>query len=251
MGNVCTVESMGLLVFSDELDKIELSGSNKLVLTISPNSYGIATKDSSFREALEKTDYLVLDGVYFGLAALLMQGKVIKPNQGPHVFDYYIKKMNEVGGRVFFLGSTEETLEKIRKQAEAKYPNVQVETYSPPFKPVFSEEDNAVMLDRISQFKPDVLFVGMTAPKQEKWAYEHREKIDAKVTCCVGAVFDWFAGNEKVIAPIWWKLRLAWLVRTINRPEILKRYPCVGIFFWDLLLVLLRIKKEETVGRPA
>ena len=245
------INSMGLRVYSDDLTKIELSRPNKLILTISPNSYGIATKDKLFREALETTDYLVLDGVYFGLAALLMQGKVIKPNQGPDVFDYYIKKMNELGGKVFFLGSTEETLRKIRERAALMYPNIQVETFSPPFKPEFSREDNEAMLSRINQFKPDVLFVGMTAPKQEKWAFEHQNEMDAKVTCCVGAVFDWFAGNEKVIAPIWWKLRLAWLVRTINRPEILKRYPCVGIFFRDMLLVLLRIKKEETAGRPA
>ncbi len=243
------IDSMGLRVFSDDLRKIELDRPNKLILTISPNSYGMATKDTFFRESLENTDYLVLDGVYFGLAAFFLHGKSIKRNQGPDLFDYYIKKMDEMSGRVFFLGSTEETLGKIKERASLLYPNVHVGTYSPPFKPVFSENDNSKMIEQINSFKPDIVFVGMTAPKQEKWGYENKDRIDAKLTCCVGAVFDWFAGNEKTIPKIWWKLRLAWLIRTINRPEVLKRYPSVGIFFWHLLLVLLRIKNEKTIGR--
>lgn len=98
------VDSMGLRVFSDDLSKIELARPNKLLITISPNSYGIATKDPYFREALENTDYLTLDGVYFALAAFFMHGKLIKRNQGPDVFAYYIREMDRVGGRVFFWG---------------------------------------------------------------------------------------------------------------------------------------------------
>lgn len=139
---------------------------------------------------------------------------------------------------------------KIREQAARKYPNVEVGTYSPPYKPVFSEADNFRMVAAINAFKPDIVFVGLTAPKQEKWGYQNRDRIDAKLTCCVGAVFDWFAGNERVIPQIWWKLRLAWLIRTINRPEILKRYPSVGVFFWHMVLALFRLKKEESIGRP-
>ena len=82
-----SIQSMGLNVYSDDVSKIELARPNKLVLTISPNSYGIATKDALFREALERADYLVLDGVYFGLAALIMQHKLIKPNRGPDIFN--------------------------------------------------------------------------------------------------------------------------------------------------------------------
>lgn len=246
MNELCFVESMGLKVYSDHLKRIELCGSNKLLLTISPNSYGIATKDILFREALERADYLLLDGVYFGLAALLMQGKVIKRNQGPDVFRYFMSEMNKQGGRVFFIGSTKATLEKMRAAAARAYPNIMVGAYSPPFKPEFSTADNSAMIGHINGFKPDIVFVGMTAPKQEKWAYANRNEIDAQLTCCVGAVFDWFAGNEKEIAPIWWKLRLAWLIRTINRPEILKRYPSVGIFFWHLFLALVRVKRFES-----
>jgi len=101
------------------------------------------------------------------------------------------------------------------------------------------------MYQSITDFQPDVLFVGMTCPKQEKWAYQNKNNINVSLICCVGAVFDWYAGNQKDIHPLWWKLRLAWLKRTIDRPEILLRYPNIGIFFKDLFLSLIGIKKND------
>jgi N-acetylglucosaminyldiphosphoundecaprenol N-acetyl-beta-D-mannosaminyltransferase len=83
----------------------------------------------------------------------------------------------------------------------------------------------------------------MTCPKQEKWSHKNKNKLDTKLIISVGAVFDWYAGNQKDIHQLWWKLRLGWLKRTIDRPEILKRYPNIGIFFWHLLLIRIGLKK--------
>ncbi len=238
-------ETLGYRVFSDDLSKIEFSDSCILCNTISPNSYGIATKDGLFRKSLKETDYLVLDGVYFALASILLKGKNIKKNQGPEVFDFFIKKMNIEQGRVFFLGASQSTLDKIQIRLKKDYPNVTAEFMSPPYRKEFSLEENKVMLDAINVFKPDILFVGMTCPKQEKWVFQNKQRIDAKLACSIGAVFDWYAGNQKEIHPLWWKLRLAWLKRTIDRPEILRRYPNIGIFFSHLLLAILGIKKYK------
>ena len=95
----------------------------------------------------------------------------------------------------------------------------------------------------MNSFQPDIVFVGMTCPKQEKWSYDIKDELNTRLICSVGAVFDWYAGNLKEIKPIWWKLRLAWLKRTFDRPEILKRYPNIFIFFWYLFLVLVGFKK--------
>jgi len=237
------VRVFGLDVFSDDLDKIPLARPCATIATISPNSYGISTKDADFRAALAEADYLVLDGVYFGLAAILLERRFIKPNQGPDVFFFFIRKLNETGGKAFFLGSSDETLRKIKDRAAIEYPNVAVDFLSPPFKTEFDDQDDRYMLERINAFSPDILFVGMTAPKQEKWAHRHRRRISAKLAISVGGVFDWYAGNERAVAPIWWKLKLGWLVRTIRRPEILKRYPSIFIFFRHLFLAVIGIKK--------
>ena len=239
------IESMGFRVFSDDLSKIPLEGNCRLINTISPNSYGISTKDDFFRKSLRETDYLVLDGVYFALSSILLSGRNIVKNQGPEVFYFFMNLLNEREGKAFFLGSGSDTLEKIRKRAAKDYPNLQISVLSPPYKAEFSDQENNQMINQINSFKPDILFVGMTAPKQEKWAFKHRNLLNTKLVVSIGGVFDWYAGNEKSIAPIWWKLRLAWLVRTFQRPQILKRYPNIFIFFLHLTLAFLGIKKYK------
>lgn len=238
------INAMGFNVFSDSLEKINLNSSvAKTLNTISPNSYGISTVDFEFKKSLKESSFLVLDGVYFALASILLKGKNIKKNQGPDVFNFFIKKMNSEKGRVFFLGSSKSTLKKIKNRLEDEYSNVSAEFLSPPFKSNFSESENALIIEKINKFNPDIVFVGMTCPKQEKWANQNRFHLNTKLICSIGAVFDWYAGNQKNIHPLWWKLRLGWLKRTIDRPEILKRYPNIAIFFYHLLLVFFRIKK--------
>ena len=136
-------------------------------------------------------------------------------------------------------------LQKIKDRLSKEYPNITVETFSPPFKKEFSKEDNDDMVSRINKFNPNILFVGMTAPKQEKWAVKHRDRLHCNLVVSIGNVFDWYAGTQKEIHPIFFKLRIAWLVRIFLRPEILKRN--LGnqmLFFWHLVLVFLKIKKE-------
>jgi N-acetylglucosaminyldiphosphoundecaprenol N-acetyl-beta-D-mannosaminyltransferase len=239
------VEVIGYKVFSDDLSLIPVENSTcKVINTISPNSYGVATKDDEFDQALKASDYLVLDGVYFAVASILLKGKNIKANQGPDVFYHFLKRLDEKKGRAFFLGSTPNTLEKIERNAKIKYPGITLDYYSPPFKPKFSDEDNNIMLERIKSFKPDVLFVGMTCPKQEKWAIKNRDGIEAGLALCIGNAFDWFAGTQKAIHPFWFKVKLGWFVRILLRPEIFKRN--IGNqmkFFWHVIMIFLRIKE--------
>lgn len=236
---------MGYDIFSDNLSKIELTDKCKVLSTISPNSYAIAERDSIFKKSLLKSDFIVLDGVYFGLAAILTKRKIIKTNNGPSVYDYFIKKMNRQKGRVFFLGSTNDTLQKIKLRLVKEYPNISADFFSPPFKNNFSDKENKIMISAINKFNPDILFVGMTCPKQEKWVYKNSKLINTKLICSIGAVFDWYAGNTKEIHPIWWKLKLGWLKRAIDRPEIIKRWPGDIFFLWHLFLVFFKIRSES------
>jgi N-acetylglucosaminyldiphosphoundecaprenol N-acetyl-beta-D-mannosaminyltransferase len=233
---------MGFNVFDDNLEEIEIDNGNMLLNTIGPISYGISTKDDYFRLALKESDFLVLDGVSFGLSGIILKGTLIKINQGLDVFHHFMNKINSVNGKVFLLGSTISILERMKHRAALDYPNVEVAYYSPPFKDEFNDDDNQIMIDRINRFQPNILFVGMTCPKQEKWSFKNKHRIEANLTCSIGAVFDWYAGI-KPIAPIWWKLRLGWLKRAFDRPEILKRYPNIGIFFWHLFLAIIGFKK--------
>ena len=237
------VSSMGYKVFNDSLDKIIFQSKPLIINTISPNSYGIAFKDSKFRNALKSSDFLVLDGVYFALSSIILNKKNIKKNQGPDVFLHFMNRFEKIGGKIFFLGSTNDTLDKISIKCRKIYPNLQIETFSPSYSDDENFVENDYILQKINQFQPDVLFVGLTCPKQEKWVFVNGKYINTKYICSIGAVFDWFAGNQKEIHKLWWKLRLGWLKRTIDRPEILKRYPNIFIYFRDLLLYIIRFKK--------
>jgi N-acetylglucosaminyldiphosphoundecaprenol N-acetyl-beta-D-mannosaminyltransferase len=243
-----TIHTLGFTVLSDELDVIPIRSEQcRVINTISPNSYGVSTKDPVFEKALKTSDYLVLDGVYFAFSSLMLQGKNIKRNQGPDVFYHFIDRLNKQGGKAFFLGSSESTLQKIKSRAKNEYPDITVETHSPPFKPEFSAEEDAAMVEKINAFAPDILFVGMTCPKQEKWAIAHRHQLKASLVICIGNVFDWYAGTQKAIHPIWFKLRIGWLVRIFLRPEVFKRN--IGnqmLFFWHVILIFFKIRKYDT-----
>jgi N-acetylglucosaminyldiphosphoundecaprenol N-acetyl-beta-D-mannosaminyltransferase len=242
-----TVSVLGYKVFSDSLSKIPIRADKcrSVNCSISPNGYGLAVKDPVFKKALQNTDFLVLDGVYFALASICLKRKNIKKNQGPEVYKYFISKLNEMHGRAFFLGSSESVLQKIKDRIAIEYPNVTVSSFSPPFKPEFSAEDNMEMVSKINEFKPDVVFVGMTAPKQEKWTYQHKDKLNAGLIISIGNVFDWYAGTQKEIHPFFFKIRMAWLIRIFLRPEVFKRN--IGnqmLFFRHLALMVLGLKKQ-------
>lgn len=239
------IKTLGFTVFSDNLSVIPIVGKKcRVINTMSPNSYGVATKDPKFKKALRASDYLVLDGVYFAIASLLLQGKNIRRNQGPDVFYHFINRLNEQKGKAFFLGSSVTSLQKIKDRANVEYPNIRIEYFSPPFKAEFSMEENTAMVEKINKFKPDILFVGMTCPKQEKWAIQHRPQLNVGLVICIGNVFDWFAGTQKSIHPFWFLIRLGWFVRIFLRPEVFRRN--IGnqmLFFWHLILIFLKIKR--------
>ena len=241
------VQTLGLKVFSDNLSVIPIqSGNCRVINTISPNSYGISTKDIEFRNALKNSDYLVLDGVYFAFASILLLGKNIKRNQGPDVFYHFMNRLNVQKGKAFFLGSTESTLQKIKFRSQIEYSNIIIESFSPPYKSEFSDEENKLMVKRINFFKPDILFIGMTCPKQEKWAIKHYKQLNTGLVICIGNVFDWFAGTQKPIHPFWFKVRMGWFIRIFMRPEVFRRN--IGnqmLFFWTVILIFLKIKKYD------
>ena len=139
---------------------------------------------------------------------------------------------------VMFMGSSEKVLDLIVKRAAEVYPHLKVVTYSPPYKPEFSDEDNKAIIDAINAANPDLLWIGMTAPKQEKWTYSHWNELN--IHChvgTIGAVFDFFAGTVER-APIWWQRHgLEWLYRLLKEPKRMWRRYIIGntLFLWNML----------------
>lgn len=186
-----------------------------------PHSLVTAQKDPAFAEALQNADILLPDGMGILKASRMLGGSITERVSGPDVFLGLLGRMQKEGGHsCFFLGSTEETLGAIARRMQTEYPAIRLAgMYSPPFTDAFTREQNQEMIDAVNAAKPGVLWVGLTAPKQEKWVRQNLDKLDVKLVGCIGAAFDFFAGTKKRSAPIFRRLGLEWLPRFVREPR--------------------------------
>ena len=223
-----------MIAFKSQLS--DLPEQKLLINTINSYSYTMARKDILFAEALLKGGELIPDGAGIVMAFKWLKKQKIERIAGWDLFLYEMQKLNTthklqmngiaVKATVFFLGSSDKVLAKIKDRAAYDYPNIEIYTFSPPFKSEFTKEDNQKMIDAINMVQPNLLWIGMTAPKQEKWAYLNYDNLDVNGHIgTIGAVFDFYAGTIKR-APLWWQVHsIEWLYRLINEPKRMwKRY---------------------------
>lgn len=156
---------------------------------------------------------------------------------GPSLMGEIFKISAKKGYRHYFYGSKEETLELLEKKLKENYPGIKIAgMYSPPFRPLTEEEDKAV-IERINEANPDFVWIGLGAPKQEKWMAAHQGKIDG-LMLGVGAGFDYYAENIKR-APMWMqKHNLEWVYRLVQDPKrLFKRYWSTNTkFIWNAMI---------------
>lgn len=206
---------------------------------LNPHSYAVALDDTQFAAALKDADWLIPDGVGVVMASRMLGGSIKQRVTGTDIFLALNERMNLASGSsVFFLGATEETLDLIRQRMARDFPRIRVAgCYSPPFKPMYSSAELAEMIAAINVAAPDVLWVGMTAPKQEKWIHENRSRLKVKFAGAIGAVFDFYTGRVNRSPIIFQKLGLEWLPRLVQQPRRLWRRMFVSapIFMWHTL----------------
>lgn len=226
-----------------------------LINTINAHSFNTAQKDGRFAEALSKGDYLIPDGASIVKACHWLKA-TSQPKERIAGWDLFTLEMQRLEQksrqrlpadnqlRVMFMGSSEKVLGLIRKRAAVDFPNLEVVTYSPPYKPLFSDDDDKAIIEAINKANPDLLWIGMTAPKQEKWTYAHWGELD--IHChvgTIGAVFDFYAGTAQR-APRWWQEHsLEWLYRLMKEPKRMWRRYVIGnpLFVYNVL-------KEKYLG---
>ena len=223
-----------------------------LINTVNAHSFNTAKKDQLFADALTNGDVLIPDGVSIVKACKWIKAKS-QPQERIAGWDLFFFEMNKLEKKseeqsvknenaksltVMFMGSSQKVLDLIVKRASVDYPHLKVVTYSPPYKPEFSDEDNKAIIEAINAANPDLLWIGMTAPKQEKWTYSHWNELN--IHChvgTIGAVFDFFAGTVER-APIWWQEHgLEWLYRLMKEPKRMWRRYIIGntLFLWNMM----------------
>jgi N-acetylglucosaminyldiphosphoundecaprenol N-acetyl-beta-D-mannosaminyltransferase len=155
----------------------------------------------------------------------------------------------ERGWRHFLLGATDETLAALSRTLRQRYPGLRiVGTLAPPFRATSAAED-AAMIDAVNEAQPDILWIGLGAPKQEKWMAAHRQRLTAPVALGVGAAFDFHAGVKRQ-APLWMRRNgLEWLFRLCSEPQRLARRYAVGNSIFIALTVSRILKGLFRPGR--
>lgn len=216
---------------------------------LNPHSLEVAERDTDFKSALHAADFLVPDGIGMLIASKRLGGEIRERVTGHDVFEaVHDQLVSSGGGRVFFLGSAPGVLEKIAERFALDYPSLTLAgMYSPPYKPAFNVEDNKTMIEAVNAARPDVLWVGMTAPKQEKWIAAHIGQLDVGFAGAIGAVFDFYAGTVKRSSPVFQNLGLEWLPRLIKEPRRLwyRNFVSNPRFLFRVLVARLRGDRAE------
>jgi N-acetylglucosaminyldiphosphoundecaprenol N-acetyl-beta-D-mannosaminyltransferase len=214
-----------------------------IINTLNPHCYVISRHDPVYYMALLDSDILIPDGIGVQLASYILTGRKINKIAGSDLHSVVINELNKRGASCFYLGSSENTLKKIRERLAVEQPGIKADFFSPPFKDEFSELENKEMISTINNFKPDVLFVGMTAPKQEKWVYQNRYRLNVPTICSIGAVFDFYAGTVKRPGKIWISLGLEWLGRLFKEPKRMWRRNFIStpLFLYYVLVEKIRM----------
>ncbi len=236
-----TTKSLDQL-FDEIIKTIREGVKGKMLFCANPNALVITQKDHVFLTSMQKAEWMLPDGIGVVLAMRLFGQKNVRRITGYDMIIKILHQLNNRGqGSVFFLGSTNEVLDKIRQRIQNESPVLKVGTHSPPFKQAFTADENAKLVEIVNQFNPDVLFVGMTVPKQEKWIYQNKNNLNVPILAAVGAAFDFYAGTKKRAPAKIQHMGLEWLWRLVREPKRLWRRTVVSapVFVYHVLRQLI------------
>jgi len=219
---------------------------------LNPHSYCEAQNNPDFHLALLGSKWLLPDGAGIILASRALGGSIHKRITGSDLFTGICQKTNSLGGyRVFLLGSSKETLDRICARMAIDYPEINiVGTHSPPYSAKFSDAEIDLMVNLVNDAAPDILWVAMTAPKQEKWIFETQRRLNVPFAGAVGAVFDFYSGSIVRPGPLFQNLGLEWFPRLLQEPKRLyKRMAVSAPVFLGAVLKEWWVKKFTSARR--
>lgn len=206
----------------------------KFLSTLNTNSLLVLEKDKKFKEAIIASNWVIPDGYGVVFACKLLGLNIKERISGSDIFNDLNNKLNKQKKyKYVFFGSTKKTLKLISKKMKLNYPNIKVVgCLSPSFKPTFSKTETDKILKYINNKRADVLWIGLTQPKQEKWIYENYSRLNVKFAGTVGAVFDFYSGQIKRAPTIIQNLSLEWIHRIYQDPRRLwARYLVSNLFY--------------------
>lgn len=233
------------LTMKESIDKIdELIKNKKPSYIVTPNVDHIVKleKDEEFKAVYKNADLILTDGMPLIWISKLLKTPIKEKVSGSDVFPKVCELADKKNYKIFLLGAAEGVGLRAAKNLRVKYPNIDiVGVVSPSYG--FEKNDDEIedIISDINKVNPDILVVGLGAPKQEKFLYKYKEKLNVPVSLAIGASIDFEAGNIKR-APKWMQRNgLEWLYRFLKEPtRMFKRY-----FIDDVKIIKIFIKYRK------
>lgn len=221
-------------IFNKSID----SNVKKRVCVTPVNCIVWATQNSTLKEIYNSADLTLCDGVPIIWASKLLGSKIRERVTGLDLLPAYIAECYKRNYSMFFLGAQEGVAERLKEKCESLYSGIKISgIYTPPFAKKFTEEENAKMIDLVNDAHPDILWVSLSAPKQDYWINEHFDKLNAKIIIGVGGAFEITAGLIKRAPVILQKSGLEWFYRFYKEPtRLFKRYFVEAPLFLPVVL---------------
>ncbi len=240
------ISVLGYDVFCDSLsslvdeieDQLKVDDSKAWLCCLNPHSYAVSKSVKIFRDAIHAATWVIPDGIGMVIAGNFLRKPVLERITGSDTFYAVSSVAARSSYRVFFLGASEEVLQLIVERYNKEFPgSVIAGTYSPPYKSEFSRADIDNMVESVNKSGADILWVGMTSPKQDIFIAQNIGRLDVKFAAGIGAVFDFYAGRTPRASDLMIRLRLEWLHRFFMAPKRMWRRIFISgpIFLMDVI----------------
>jgi N-acetylglucosaminyldiphosphoundecaprenol N-acetyl-beta-D-mannosaminyltransferase len=206
-----------------------------------------AYQDPDLKTVFNSADAWIPDGIAPVFLARLKGFRHMDRTPGAELMKAFFQIADKKGYRSFFYGDTDKTLAGLKKKLRSDYPGHQIAgTYSPPFRPLTDREDEDI-IRMINDARPDILWVALGLPKQERWIYERKDRLKVPVVIGVGAAFAFISGDVKRVPKWIGENGLEWLWRFIQEPKKLWRRDLIDgpRFLWSVLLEIAKGKKTS------
>lgn len=192
----------------------------KTIYTPNPEIVMMANEDPEFKNVLNEGDMVVPDGIGVVLASKVHHLGLKSRVPGIEVMGLMLEYCNRAGKSIYLFGGKPGVAENAAEKILAKYPNLAIAGFRDGY---FDESQELKILDEINEKKPDIVFVALGAPKQEKWIHKYKKTLNASVAMGVGGALDVWAGNVKRAPLVFRKLGLEWFYRLLKQPSRLGR----------------------------
>ena len=203
------------------------------IIAINPEKLMTARKNLELKKLLNSSTYKIADGVGVVIASKIKRRNIRSRVTGIDCMDMLCQLSNDKGYKIFMYGAREETISKAKVNLKNKYPNIKIVGYINGY-----EKNKDLIIKKINEAKPDILFVALGSPKQEFWIKENMEKLDVNIFQGVGGSFDVLSENIKR-APKWMQnIGLEWFYRLIKEPSRIGRQ--LKLFKFLILIALGR-----------